>query len=80
MDKLFENAKTAKMLLRELVILRMLNGHGAITALIDILPPQDYNNFDCLYLVFEFVDTDLKRVIDSKQNLRYVNIQFLQTV
>ena len=80
MNDAFENAETVKMLLRELVILRMLNGHGAITALIDILPPQDYNNFDCLYLIFEFVDTDLRSIIDSRQNLRCEYIIYTLTM
>ena len=71
-DKIFYNKKEAKMLLRELVILRILNNHGAIARLIEILPPKDYNNFNRLYLVFEFVDADLKHIIDSRQHLRSV--------
>lgn len=72
-DTIFYNAKQMKTLLRELVILRLLNGHSAITALIDVLPQRDCENFDCLYLVFEFVDADLQRIVDSRQHLRYVH-------
>ena len=39
-----------------------------IISLIDILPPAHIEDFDCLYLMFEFVDTDLSQRIHSPQH------------
>merc|ERR1712048_1394882 len=59
------------------VILRTLREHEAIIGLIDILPPADIENFDTLYLVFEFVDTDLSKLIASPQNFQRLHAQYV---
>ena len=71
MPKIFGNEIDAKRLLRELVILRTLRDHEAIVDLIDILPPEDINDFDTIILVFEFVDTDLSQLIHSEQFFQF---------
>jgi len=73
----FRNLTDAKRLLRELVILRTVKTHEAIITLIDILPPDDIENFDVLYLVFEFVDTDLSKLINSPQNFQKLHAQYI---
>jgi len=73
----FRNLTDAKRLLRELVILRTVKSHEAIITLIDILPPTDIENFDSLYLVFEFVDTDLSQLINSPQNFEKLHAQYI---
>jgi len=67
--------------------LRKLAGHECIIQLLDIVPPQNENNsndnededsiddFDDLYLVFEYVDTDLYKLIMSPQYLTTAHIQ-----
>merc|ERR1712228_56630 len=73
----FRNVQDAKRLLREMVILRTVREHEAIITLIDILPPADIGNFDTLYLVFEFVDTDLSQLISSPQNFERLHAQYI---
>lgn len=50
---IFEDNIDCKRLLREIKILRLLDS-DYIVKLFDILEPQDYENFDVLYLVMEF--------------------------
>jgi len=74
---IFRNLIDAKRLLRELVILRTVQAHEAIISLIDILPPAHIEDFDTLYLVFEFVDTDLSQLIHSPQHFSKLHTQYI---
>jgi len=74
---IFRNIIDAKRLLRELVILRTVREHEAIISLIDILPPARIEDFDTLYLVFEFVDTDLSQLIHSPQHFSKLHAQYI---
>mmetsp|Transcript_30662 Transcript_30662/g.51905 ORF Transcript_30662/g.51905 Transcript_30662/m.51905 type:complete len:629 (-) Transcript_30662:182-2068(-) len=71
----FDDVMHAKRLLRELRILRVLR-HDHIIELRDILAPNDINNFNELYIVFEFADTDLQKLITSSQYFTNLHIQF----
>jgi len=71
----FDDVMHAKRLLRELRILRELR-HGHIIQLKDILAPSDINNFNELYIVFEFADTDLQKLINSNQHFSNLHIQY----
>mmetsp|Transcript_20065 Transcript_20065/g.35791 ORF Transcript_20065/g.35791 Transcript_20065/m.35791 type:complete len:947 (+) Transcript_20065:124-2964(+) len=71
----FDDVMHAKRLLRELRILRVLR-HDHIIELRDILPPPDINNFNELYIVFEFADTDMQKLINSNQHFTNLHIQF----
>ncbi|ETO36014.1 mitogen-activated protein kinase 2 [Reticulomyxa filosa] len=73
---IFTNVLEAKRLLRELHMLQLFRSHSAIVQLIDIVPPfPDDTSFSQLSLVFERVDTDLKKVIFSNQKFTY-NLYF----
>lgn len=41
----------------------------------DVIPPESYDSFTDLYLVFEFLDTDLHKLIMSPQYLSIRHIQ-----
>eukprot|EP00559_Dactyliosolen_fragilissimus_P007205 CAMPEP_0184864126 /NCGR_PEP_ID=MMETSP0580-20130426/13872_1 /TAXON_ID=1118495 /ORGANISM="Dactyliosolen fragilissimus" /LENGTH=733 /DNA_ID=CAMNT_0027362781 /DNA_START=223 /DNA_END=2421 /DNA_ORIENTATION=- len=73
----FEQEIDATRLYREIHILRRLRGHECIIQLIDVVPPdaKDLENFHDLYLVFEYVDTDLYKLIMSPQYLTTEHIQ-----
>ena len=79
-DNVFDNSRgrmdkrSAHLILREITILRKLGQHGAIAQLIDIIPPKDISKLDTFYLVFEFVDSDLGKIITSPQYLTYVDL------
>ncbi len=72
----FDVEMDTKRILREVNILRQMEDER-IVDLIDIIPPRDYANFNELYLVFEFVETDLAKLINAPQFLTTEHIKFL---
>jgi mitogen-activated protein kinase 1/3 len=76
-DKIFGNIIDAKRFLREIRVLRTLRDHEAIVDLLDILPPEEPSTFNCLYLVFEFVDTDLHHLIGTEQFFSALHCQYM---
>jgi mitogen-activated protein kinase 1/3 len=73
----FDQEVDAIRLFRELHILRRLKGHECIIQLLDVgqPPSEDLDDFHDLYLVFEYVDTDLYKLIMSPQYLSTEHIQ-----
>ena len=74
---IFDNLTNARHLLREIKLLRMLNSHINIVRFKGLLPPADLENFNDLCLVFEYIDTDLQKLIHSDQYFTNLHIQFL---
>lgn len=76
-SKAFDQEVDAVRLFREIHILRRLRGHECIIQLVDVVQPRssDLNLFNDLYLVFEYVDTDLYKLIMSPQYLTTEHIQ-----
>jgi mitogen-activated protein kinase 1/3 len=70
----FDQEIDCKRLYREIYILRRLN-HPQVIHLLDVVPPDNYETFTDLYLVFEFLDTDLHKLIMSPQYLTIRHIQ-----
>jgi mitogen-activated protein kinase 1/3 len=70
----FDSDTDARRIFREMYILRQLR-HPNIITLLDVIPPRDPVAFEALYLVFEFVDTDLYKLILSPQHLSDDHIQ-----
>jgi mitogen-activated protein kinase 6 len=62
--------------LREMHILRYLD-HPNLLCLRDLMPPLARSNFDCVYIVLDSMDTNLSRIIRSKQALENIDIQIL---
>jgi hypothetical protein len=76
----FEQEVDAVRLFREIHILRLLRTLGTndcIVPLLDVVQPptEDLNDFHDLYLVFDYVDTDLYKLIMSPQYLTTEHIQ-----
>ncbi|KAL7463828.1 hypothetical protein ACHAXS_004181 [Conticribra weissflogii] len=76
-SKAFDQEVDATRLFREMHILRRLRGHECIIKLIDVVQPRssDLKLFNDLYLVFEYVDTDLYKLIMSPQYLTTEHVQ-----
>lgn len=76
-SKAFDQEVDAIRLFREIHILRRLRGHECVIQLIDVVQPRssDLKHFNDLYLVFEYVDTDLYKLIMSPQYLTTEHIQ-----
>ena len=76
-SKAFDSEVDAIRLYREMHILRKLKGHACVIRLLNIVQPRssDLSQFNDLYLVFEYVDTDLYKLIMSPQYLTTEHIQ-----
>lgn len=61
---LFYNRIDAKRILREVVLLRQLS-HPNVIKLVDLLAPkrEDRKTFDELYIVFEYIKTDMEKLL-----------------
>ena len=74
MDNIFEDETDCKRILREVTLLRKLR-HPCVVDLIEICLPSDPENFTTLYVVMEFAESDLKKILKSSINLEILHIQ-----
>jgi mitogen-activated protein kinase 1/3 len=74
MENIFEDEIDCKRILREVTLLRKLK-HPFVVELIEILEPTDPKNFDTIYAVMEYAESDLKKVIKSSIHLQLVHKQ-----
>ncbi len=73
--KAFEDLVDAKRILREVKLLRHFD-HENVIHIKDLLAPRSYNDFEDIYIVSELMETDLHRVIYSKQVLTEDHVQY----
>ena len=73
MENIFDDEIDCKRILREVTLLRKLR-HPYVVELIEILEPKSLESFDTLYVVMEYAESDLKKVIKSSINLGIVHI------
>ena len=71
----FDDLIDARRIVREIRLLHFLN-HPCIIKLVDIEKPKDLANFNDIYFATEYMDTDLHRVIYSKQPLSDEHFQY----
>ena len=71
----FEDLVDAKRILREIKLLRHFD-HENIIHIKDILVPRSLSSFEDIYIVSELMETDLHRVIYSRQKLSEDHIQY----
>lgn len=74
MEKIFEDETDCKRILREITLMRKLK-HPFVVELIEVLMPTDKDNFDTLYVVMEYAESDLKKIIKSNIHLEILHIQ-----
>ena len=73
---IFMDPVDSKRVLREAQILRLLkNSKSNVVKLYDILEPKDPKNFDCLYMVMEYAQCDIKKIIKAGLHLQPTHIQ-----
>lgn len=75
MQNIFEDEIDCKRILREITLLRKIEQHPSIVRIIEILEPKDKSNFNTLYVVMEYMESDLKKVIRSPINLDMIHIK-----
>ena len=74
MQNIFDDEVDCKRILREVTLLRKLN-HTAIVKILDILEPKDPQNFSTIYVVMEYMESDLKKLVRSPIHLSLNHIQ-----
>jgi len=74
-SRAFEDLVDAKRILREIKLLRHFD-HENIIHIKDLMTPRSYTDFENIYIVSELMETDLHRVIYSKQKLTQDHIQY----
>lgn len=72
--KIFRDPILAIRTLREICILRRIQ-HKRIIKIHNIIPPKDYNNFDTLCIVLEYLPFDLKKLCEKLILLKDHHIQ-----
>lgn len=76
-DNIFRGEHIAKRILREIKILRLLGHHPNIISLKHIIAPKEpKNTYNTLSLVFEKMETDLGKILDTKQILTEPHSQY----
>lgn len=61
--------------LREIKVLKSLRGHENIITMFDVQRPSSFGQFNEVYLIQEYMQSDLNKVIHT-QNLSYNHIQY----
>lgn len=74
MSNVFKDDMDCKRMLRELVILRQMK-HPCVVSLIDVIVAGDLATFDQIYMVLEFCESDLKKLLKSSLHLEHVHIE-----
>ncbi len=72
----FEDVTKAKRILREIKLLRHLNGHENVIQIFDLMTSPNSQDFKDVYIVTTLFETDLNGIISSKQPLSKRHIQF----
>jgi mitogen-activated protein kinase 1/3 len=70
-EEVFSRELRGKRLLRELSILKNVK-HGCLNKLKCVLPPEDYNNFNEVYIVLDLCDMDMKKLLKSSRHLEEI--------
>ena len=71
----FDDLNDARRIFREMKLLRFLN-HENIIPILDIQKPENKNDYNDVYIITELMETDLHRVIYSRQELSDEHIQY----
>lgn len=71
----FEDLIDAKRILREIKLLKFFQ-HENIITLLDVPKPDSRKDFNDIYIITDLMETDLHRVIYSKQELSDEHIQY----
>lgn len=74
-SKAFEDIVDAKRILREIKLLQHFDHENVIT-IVDLLPPASVTEFEDVYIISDLMETDLHRIIYSRQPLTDDHIQY----
>ena len=74
MENIFDDEIDCKRILREVTLLRKLR-HPFVVDLIEILQPEDVMTYSTIYVVMEYAESDLKKIIKSNIHLELLHIE-----
>ncbi|KAI9921737.1 hypothetical protein PsorP6_000132 [Peronosclerospora sorghi] len=74
-SRAFEDLVDAKRILREIKLLQHFDHENVIT-IVDLLPPLSLAQFDDVYIIADLMETDLHRIIYSRQPLTDDHVQY----
>lgn len=77
MEDIFADDEDCKKMVREIKLLKSMNGSSYVTKLLDIVEPKNIRDFKDLYIVLDFIDADLKKVLKSSLTLTELHIQVI---
>lgn len=67
-EDIFDDEEDCKKIVREILLLKRMNGSKFTTNLLDIVAPST-SNYKNLFIVMEYVDADIKKVLRSSLEL-----------
>ena len=70
-EEVFSRELRGKRLLRELSILKNVK-HSCLNKLKFVIPPEDFDNFNEVYIVLELCDMDMKKLLKSSKHLEEI--------
>lgn len=73
--KAFEDLIDAKRIVREIRLLKFFDQKNII-AIVDVLKPPAKTGFEDIYIITELMETDMHRVIYSRQELTDEHMQY----
>ena len=76
MENIFEDETDCKRILREVTLMRKLK-HPFVVELVELLYPRNPASFDTLYVVMEYAESDLKKIIKSNIHLEMQHTQHI---
>ncbi|GMF65624.1 unnamed protein product [Phytophthora lilii] len=74
-SRAFEDLVDAKRILREIKLLQHFDHENVIT-IVDLLPPPSLAQFEDVYIIADLMETDLHRIIYSRQPLTDDHVQY----
>jgi len=75
-SRAFDDPVDAKRILREIKLMKLFSHENVIRVLDIVPPPPSCEEFDDIYIVQDLMETDLHRIIYSKQSLTINHIQY----
>jgi hypothetical protein len=65
MEDIFGDNEDCKKMVREVMLLQAMRISKYVTQILDIIEPTDRDSFKHLYVVLEYMNADLKKVMKS---------------
>ena len=82
-NNIFKNEYDSKKIVREIQILRQftqMENNGFTTKIYDIITPKNLDNLDYIFIVMEFMQTDMKKIFQSMPQLEFTEDHMISII